>query len=77
VRLGPGTDFGAIGSLSFEDCLYFNGQNPDSTWLRISPDQDKYLSLGDGWVRSDLVRPQDFTQLPIIEPPTPTPTPEG
>ncbi len=77
VRAGPGTEFGAIGFLSFEDCLYFDGQNPDGTWLHISPDQDQYPELSGGWVRSDLVRPQDFTQLPIIEPPTATPTPEG
>lgn len=82
VRAGPGTAFGAIGSLSFEDCLYFDGQspdsqNPDSSWLHISPDQDNYISLNGGWVRSDLVRPQDFTQLPLILPPTETPTPEG
>jgi hypothetical protein len=77
VRSGPGTEFGAIGALSFEDCLYFDGQNPDSTWLHISPGQDKFPDLNDGWVRSNLVRPQDFTQLPIIQPPTATPTPEG
>jgi len=77
VRAGPGTEFGAIGALIFEDCLYFDGRNPDSSWLHISPDQDKYSNLNGGWVRSSFVRPQDFTQLPIILPPTATPTPEG
>lgn len=77
VRSGPGTEYGAIGILTFLDCLYFNGQNPDGTWIRVSPDQVAYSSMAWGWVRTDLVRPQDFTQLPIILPPTATPTPEG
>ena len=80
VRAGPGTDFGAIGFLTFEDCLYFDGysqDSQDSIWLHISPNQDKYPNLKDGWLRSDLVRPQDFTQLPVIYLPTATPTPEG
>jgi len=77
VRSGPGTEFGAIGWLTFEDCIFFDGQNPDKSWLHISAGQDEYLHLNGGWVRSDLVRPQDFTELPIIQPPTTTPTPEG
>lgn len=85
VRSGPGTEFGPMGSLTFEDCLYFDGQNPEQNtdqdltinWLRISPNQSQYLNLGGGWVRGDLVRPQDFVLLPIIYPPTATPTPEG
>ena len=74
VRSGPGTDNGAIGILTFLDCLYFDGQSPDGTWLQISPDQAQYSGFAWGWVRSDLVRPQDFAQLPVIFPPTATPT---
>jgi hypothetical protein len=66
-----------VGILTFLDCLYFNGQSPDGIWIRISPDQAAYASLAWGWVRTDLVRPQDFIQLPIILQPTATPTPEG
>lgn len=83
VRSGPGTDYGPIGILTFLDCPYFDGQNPDASWIRISGDQENYLSMSGGWVRTNLVRPQDFNELPIIYPPTatptlsPTPTPEG
>lgn len=77
VRAGPGTDYGVIGYLNFQDCLYFDGRNVDATWLHILDDQDKYTSLNGGWVRADLVRPQDFTNLPLVELPTATPTPEG
>jgi hypothetical protein len=77
VRSGPGTDSSAIGILTFLDCLYFDGQNPDGTWIHISPNQTAYAGLSGGWVRSNLVRPQDFTLLPTILPPTATSTPEG
>ena len=68
---------GAIGILTFLDCLYFDGQNPDGTWIHISPNQAAYAGLSGGWVRSNIVRPQDFTLLPTILPPTATSTPEG
>jgi hypothetical protein len=74
VRLGPGTDYGYFGALTFQDCPFFDARNPDSTWIRISAGQPGYEALGGGWVRSDLVRPPDFEMLPVIEP-TPTPTP--
>lgn len=77
VRLGPGTEYASVGTLTFSDCLYFDGRTFDDSWLRISQDQLLYQALGASWVRSDLVRPQDFSQLPIIVPPTATPTPEG
>jgi hypothetical protein len=76
VRMGPDITFEAIGWLTFEDCLFFDGRNETGTWLRVESDQPNYLGLGGGWVRSDLLRPQDFDQLPILEsPPTPTPIP--
>jgi hypothetical protein len=76
IRSGPDIAFAAIGYLTFEDCLFFDGRNEAGTWLHVEPNQPNYLSLGGGWVRSDLVRPQDFDQLPILEsPPTPTPIP--
>ena len=77
VRQGPGTEYAPAGNLTFSDCLYFDGQAYDGSWLRISRDQNQYLNLGGDWVRSDLVRPQDFTQLPVIMPPTPTATIPG
>jgi hypothetical protein len=80
VRNGPDISFEAIGWLTFEDCLYFDGRTADNAWLRIESGQPLYMSLGGNWVRSDLVRPTDFDQLPELESPptpTPTPTPEG
>jgi hypothetical protein len=71
--------YAAMGGLSFEDCLFFDGRTEVDglLWLRVSPEQELYLILGGGWVRADLVRPQDFDQLPVIALPTATPTPEG
>jgi hypothetical protein len=77
VRLGPGTEYAPVGVLTFSDCLYFDGRIFDDSWLRISRNQPQYAALGGNWVRSNLVRPQDFAQLPIIIPPTSTATPEG
>jgi len=76
VRIGPDFAFESIGYLTFEDCLFFDGRNEAGTWLRVESNQLDYLNLGGSWVRSDLVRPQDFDQLPVLEsPPTPTPIP--
>ncbi len=82
VRSGPGTTYGAIGVLTLQDCLYLDGQISvdDVVWLHIAAGQTDYPELNGGWVRSDLVRPQDFDQLPaLVLTPTPTPsiTPEG
>src|SRR5258706_3212315 len=35
VRAGPGTEYAAIGSLSFVDCLIFDRQDPLAPWLHI------------------------------------------
>jgi hypothetical protein len=76
VRLGPDKAFESIGYLTFEDCLFFDGRNEAGTWLRVETNQPNYLHLGGAWVSSELVRPQDFDQLPVLEsPPTPTPIP--
>jgi hypothetical protein len=80
VRAGPGTGFSVIGGLNYGKCLFFDARSEDLLWLRIAPGQADFDTLGEGWVRSDLVRPQDFEQLPtIILTPTPTSTrtPEG
>ncbi|MBM3151551.1 MAG: hypothetical protein FJZ96_05000 [Chloroflexi bacterium] len=80
VRSGPDVAFEVVGWLTFEDCLYFDGRTADNGWLRIESGQPLYMDLGGNWVRSDLVRPPDFDQLPELESPpipTPTPTPEG
>jgi hypothetical protein len=91
VREGPGSDFGALGGLTFEDCLYFdtrveyevqvesedNATLEKVSWLRVSPSQPMYLDLVAGWVRADLLRPDDYTLLPVITlTPTITPSPE-
>ena len=91
VREGPGSDFGVLGGLSFEDCLYFDtrveyeilveseeGSSLEKViWLRVSPLQVQYLDLAAGWVRADLLRPDDYNFLPLITlTPTITPSPE-
>jgi hypothetical protein len=91
VRKGPGSDIGVLGGLSFEDCLYFDSrieyeiqvESEGNTslekviWLRISPSQAQYLDLAGGWVRADLLRPDDYNLLPVITlTPTNTPSPE-
>jgi hypothetical protein len=89
VRVGPGADYGAFGGLNFEDCLYFDSRisytetieteygprERTLTWLRISDNQPDYADFQHGWVRADLLRPEDYDQLPVITlTPTPTPT---
>jgi len=91
VREGPGTDYSVVGGLTFEDCLYFDARfvlpaivetetgalTVDVTWLRISANQPRYAELEGGWVRADLLRPEDYEQLPSVTlTPTPTSTPE-
>jgi hypothetical protein len=79
VRSGPGTTFGAVGTLTFKDCPLFDGRTDDNLWIHIAPGQGDYEFDSDGWVRADLVRPSDFDQLSILvftpsDTPTFTPT---
>ena len=77
VREGPSTQYGAIGNLRGEDCLYFDGSNEAGTWLRISPNQpEEFVALERGWVYIELLGLLENTRLPIITlTPTPTYTP--
>lgn len=91
VRAGPGSGYPALGGLTFEDCPYFDARAQNRielvvegtpaieqvTWLRLSPSQTAYAGLEGGWVRADLLRPQDYDLLPVITlTPTVTPSPE-
>ena len=100
VRAGPGSSYAAMGGLTFEDCLYFDSRveheslveaeegptTVTTTWVQISASQPAYAELEGGWVRADLLRPDDYSLLPIITltpsltpspEPSPTPTPLG
>jgi hypothetical protein len=91
VREGPGSNYGVLGGLTFEDCPYFDARaefevqvgseegpiTQTVTWLRLSSSQPDYQDLEGGWVRADLVRPDDYNLLEIITlTPTLTPSPE-
>lgn len=77
VRVGPSTQYGAIGNLRGEDCLYFDASNVEGTWLRISPNQpEEYAELELGWVYIELLGLLGNSRLPVITlTPTPTYTP--
>jgi Tfp pilus assembly protein PilV len=77
VRVGPSTQYGAIGNLHGEDCLYFDASNVEGTWLRISPNQpEEYEHLERGWIYIELLGLLENTRLPVITlTPTPTFTP--
>ncbi|OQX62970.1 MAG: hypothetical protein B5M51_05565 [Anaerolinea sp. 4484_236] len=77
VREGPSTQYGAIGNLKGEDCLYFDASNEAGTWLRISPNQPEELKeLELGWVYIELLGLLGNSKLPAITlTPTPTFTP--
>ncbi len=77
VRSGPSTQYGAIGNLGSEDCLYFDASNEEGTWLRIAPNQpEEYIALERGWVYIELLGLLGNSRLPIITlTPTPTDTP--
>ncbi len=77
VREGPSTQYGVIGNLSGEDCLYFDASNEEGTWLRIAPNQpEEYAELERGWVYIELLGLLGNSRLPVITlTPTPTLTP--
>lgn len=77
VRVGPSTQYGAIGNLRGEDCLYFDASNVEGTWLRISPNQpEEYAELELGWVYIELLGLLGNSRLRVITlTPTPTYTP--
>ena len=77
VRVGPSTQYGAIGNLGGEDCLYFDASNEEGTWLRIAPNQpEEYVAFERGWIYIELLGLLGNSRLPVITlTPTPTHTP--
>ncbi|MBC8334012.1 MAG: hypothetical protein ISR59_07215 [Anaerolineales bacterium] len=77
VRIGPSTQYGAIGNLRDEDCLFFDASNVEGTWLRIAANQpEEYQDLELGWVYIELLGLLGNSRLPVITlTPTPTYTP--
>ena len=63
VRIGPGTDFSALGMLSNGDSIVLTGKNLSGTWLQI-----EYVSGEDnrGWVFATYVQSDILDELPII-----------
>jgi len=57
-------------NLSNPDCLLFDFRMPDSSWMRIAPDQENtnYAQHELGWVTSDQFRPIDFDKLQVYVP---------
>ena len=73
VRIGPSTQYGAVGNLRGEDCLYFDASNMEGTWLRIAANQpEEYQDMELGWVYIELLGLLGNSRLPMI---TLTPTP--
>lgn len=77
VRSGPSTQYGTIGNLGSEDCIYFDASNVEGTWLRIAPNQpEEYAALERGWIYIELLGLLGNSRLPVITlTPTPTYTP--
>jgi len=77
IRIGPSTQYGVLGNLTGEDCLYFDASNMEGTWLRIADNQpEEYQDLELGWVYIELLGLLGNSRLPMITlTPTPTYTP--
>lgn len=66
VRVEPSETTRSIGSLKFNDCLYFNARTQDSQWVRIASQQaEEFANITGGWVKSEFLRPIDFSNLPV------------
>ena len=83
VRSGPGTTYARIGEpLQVGTCLDFRGQNVETTWLLIAPNQaDPALRQYEGgWIFRELLGlgaegPIDLPAVTLTPTPTSTPTP--
>ncbi|NOY98046.1 MAG: hypothetical protein GXP40_02430 [Chloroflexi bacterium] len=77
VRVGPSTQYGVVGNLTSDDCLYFDASNEDGTWLRISSNQpEKYEEFEEAWLYRELLGLSGGVVLPAVTlTPTSTPTP--
>ena len=72
VRSGPGTNYPLLGgALRVGECLTFRALNEEETWLLVAngqtdPDMQQYEG---GWIRRDLLIPEELTgpvNLPVV-----------
>lgn len=72
VRSGPGTNYSLLGgALLVGKCLTFRAVNEEETWLLVAngqtdPDMQQYEG---GWIRRDLLIPEELTgpiNLPVV-----------
>ena len=63
VRIGPGTDFAALGILNIGDGIALTGKNISGTWLEIEFDSGNDHK---GWVFSAYVQSDILDDLPVI-----------
>lgn len=71
VRTGPGTQYEVQGRLPSETKVDIVGQNETGTWWYIVYPLN---SSGRGWVASEYAPSENASGVPIVNPPTPTPT---
>jgi len=63
VRLGPGTDFTALGLLNVGDAVVLRGKNLGGTWLQIDYESG---NDGKGWVFAAYVESDILDDLPVV-----------
>ena len=74
VRLGPGTGYPIVTTVSFRELLALTGRTYDSSWLRIRRDDGQQ-----GWVsaRYMIVSAAHLSAVPIVDGTQPSPEPPG
>ena len=72
VRLGPGTSYPIVTTVSFREVLGLTGRTYDSSWLRIRRDDGQQ-----GWVsaRYMIVSAAHLSAVPIVDGTQPSPEP--
>ena len=71
LRLGPGTEFDLVGSISVNEEVEIVAVNAARDWYHI-----RYGDFGDAWIYSELVRPSGEVGAVPVEPGPAPPQPE-
>lgn len=61
LRSGPGTNYDQAGVLSFDETAIADGRNADSSWIRLTTEQDGVVWVGAGFLSVE----GDIASLPI------------
>lgn len=71
MRVGPGEEYEAIGTLPTGQSVDLRGRNPENTWWQINTPDGKIA-----WIPSDpaSITPSDADTVPVVQVATPTPT---